>query len=92
MIITATIAYVGLWAHLRSATTPGAGMKEIRAELLDRTGVRIRTLGVTKIVLRSGDVPIVIAKKAFAKPRDAIAFKLALEGGPFVVDLVEAND
>lgn len=54
--------------------------------------MRIRTLGVTKIVLRSGDVPIVIAKKAFAKPRDAIAFKLALEGGPFVVDLVEAND
>lgn len=91
MTTTATISYVGLWAHLISATTPGAGLKEIRAEVLDRTGVRIRTLGVTKIVLRSGDVPIV-AKKAFAKPREAIAFKLALEGGPFVVDLVEAND
>ncbi len=92
MTTTAIISYVGLWAHLISATTPGAGMKEIRAEVLDRTGVRIRTLGVTKVILRTGGVPIIIARKVFAKPRDAIAFKLVLEGGPFVVDLSEAKD
>jgi hypothetical protein len=87
MTTTAIISYSGLWGHLIAATTPAAGMKELRAEVLDRTGVAIRTLGVTKIVHGRDGGPTVIATNVFANQSDAIAFKLRLEGGPFAVDL-----
>lgn len=87
--IKATIGYVGLADRLKSSPTPGKGLKDIRAEVLDATGVSLRTIGLGRIISRPYDQPTVISKKVFDTMKEAIAFKLVLEVGNFVVDLSE---
>ena len=87
-LIRATISYQGLQSRLQAASTPAAGMREIRAEVLKLTGVSIRRVGLGRLRGRS-DGSIIISDATFETWSEATRFKFTLEGGPFVVDVEE---